>query len=118
MELSALANKLALTQSVGRHTQCHVCSSQELAVCDWDLLNDSSCEVPATAPDCDCCPRCLAKEGQSCGAVQIKTEYGHSLRMEGCETGYKCSSYVGEGVCVKLEGKLKIRLFFENKYPF
>jgi len=104
MELSALANKLFHQHSVQRNVQCPVCSHEELATCDWEALDASSCELPKYQADCGCCPKCLSKEGDSCGAVEDPLRPGYAGGMQSCEYGLECTTYVGEGTCVVVEG--------------
>lgn len=105
MELSVMANKFFHQHpAMQRNNQCPVCSHAELATCDWDALNASSCELPKLDLDCGCCPKCLKKEGESCGAVEDPLRPGYAGEMQSCETGLECSSYVGEGTCVVVEG--------------
>lgn len=106
VELNPLANKLF--HSMRRNIQCPVCSESELAKCNWEQFEGGECQLPTLQNTCDCCPKCLSKEGESCGSLPDPQRPGYSHGFQDCERGLECTSIVGTGVCERLEGDMAI----------
>lgn len=99
MEMSAMAHKMFPKRfNIRRNVECPVCTSQELSTCDWSALDDPTCILPDYQSDCDCCPRCLSKEGEKCGIEETSIGYGKVFE---CENQLECSTFTGQGVCEK-----------------
>jgi len=86
--------------NIRRNVECPVCTSQELATCDWSALDDPTCVLPDYQSDCDCCPRCLSKENEKCG-IEDNVLPGSIGKVFECEPQLECSTFVGQGVCEK-----------------
>lgn len=106
VEMTRIEHKLFTNWQQLRNIQCPVCSHQELANCPILQRGGNigeSCQLPKYSTDCSCCPKCLSKEGETCGQIVDERNPGYSAGLQDCEEGLRCTSLLSQGVCEKLQ---------------
>lgn len=116
VELTRLQHKLFSDWTQLRNIQCPVCTHEELANCPSLLQTrtDGECQLPKVSYSCDCCPKCLSKEGEKCGQIQDEKNPSYSKGVQGCEEGLECTTLVSNGVCKKIPDIYEPEMNYED----